>query len=29
VVGFLGKQRNGRGVMLHLIELTPHPASTY
>ena len=28
VVGFLGKQRNGRGVMLHIIELTPHPAST-
>lgn len=28
VVGFLGKQRNGRGVMLHITELSPHPAST-
>lgn len=29
VTGFLGKQRNGRGVMLHITELTPHPASTH
>jgi primosomal replication protein N len=29
LVGFLGKQRNGRGVMLHILELTPHPTSPH
>lgn len=26
--GFLGKQRNGRGAMLHITELSLHPDST-